>query len=270
MMLKYLTLASAFVITCVAEYFSIIGLTTIFVGAFYSVVIMGISLAIGKLVATSWLYRNWYSAPLTIKYYLIAAVLVLMFITSLGTFGYLSKAHIEQKVPSGDIVYKIGVIDERIKMAKETIDSYRRDLKRMDDSVDQTLLRSSNELGAQRSEQIRRQQTQERSRILANIEAQQKIVSSLSDERAPLAASIRKIESELGPLKYITEFVYGTDSSSATEKAVMWIIILLALVLDPLAIALLLAYNHSSMISAVRTEPGSHSINLDKDSILKL
>lgn len=267
-MLKYLTLASAFVITCVAEYFSIIGLSTIFVGAFYSVIIMGVSLAIGKLVATSWLYRNWYTAPVAVKYYLISAVLLLMFITSLGTFGYLSKAHIEHKIPSGDTLYKIGLIDERIKMAKETIDSLRRDIKRMDDSVDQVLLRSSNETGAQRSEQIRRQQTQERSRILANIEAQQKIISSLNDEKAPLAASIRKIEVELGPLKYISEFVYGSDSSDVTEKAVMWLIILLALVLDPLAIALLIAYNHSST-SVVRTSTGS-TINLDKDSILKL
>ena len=97
MLLPYLILASALSISAVAIYFSIAGLTTIFPGAFWPIVIMGTSLEVGKLVCASWLHHNWKEAPRMLKFYLTTAVIVLIFITSMGIFGFLSKSHIEQQ-----------------------------------------------------------------------------------------------------------------------------------------------------------------------------
>ncbi len=97
MMLSYLILASALSISGVAIYFSIAGLTTIFPGAFWPIVIMGTSLELGKLVCASWLHHNWKQAPRMLKFYLTTAVVILIFITSMGIFGFLSKSHIEQQ-----------------------------------------------------------------------------------------------------------------------------------------------------------------------------
>ena len=95
-MINYLALLVAIALSAIAAYFSVIGLTTIFAASFWPVVIMGGTLEVAKVVAASWIYRNWNITPFSIKAYLVASILALMFITSMGTFGYLSKAHIDQ------------------------------------------------------------------------------------------------------------------------------------------------------------------------------
>jgi hypothetical protein len=230
----------------VAAYYSIVGLAVIFASALIPVIIMASTLEAGKVVATSWLYRNWHTSPRIIKYYLTVAVVVLMFITSMGIFGFLSKAHLEQAVIGGESVSKLAVYDERIKTSKENIEVSRKALKQMDDAVDQVMGRSADEKGADKAVAVRRSQQKERQRIQSEIQAEQKTISELNVERAPIATEVRKVEAEVGPIKYIAALVYGDNpDQNVMEKAVRWVIISLVLVFDPLAIMLLLAANHS-------------------------
>jgi hypothetical protein len=240
--LAYLALFSGITLSIVAEYYSILGLTSIFSAAVIPVIIMGIVLGIGKVSATLWLKQNWAIAPWTIRVYLISAITVLMLITSLGVFGFLSKAHSDQSLVSGDVQSKIAIYDEKIKTARDNIDVNRKALKQMDEAVDQVMGRSQDEKGADKAVGLRRAQQKERVRLQSEISAEQKIIASLNEERAPIAADVRKVEAEVGPIKYIAQFVYGDNpDANILEKAVTWVIIILIVVFDPLAVVLLLA-----------------------------
>jgi hypothetical protein len=242
MILGLLLLATGLIISAVAIYYSVIGLAAIFAAATIPIYIMGGSLEIAKLVCASWLKANWDRAPTFIKAYMMTAVVVLMFITSMGIFGFLSKAHTDQGITSGDAVAKLAIYDEKIKTARENIDANRKALKQMDEAVDQVMGRSTDEKGADKAVTIRRGQQKERVRLLAEIETEQKKISGLNEERAPVAAENRKIEAEVGPIKYIAAFIYGDNpDTNLLEKAVTWVIILIVVVFDPLAVIMLLA-----------------------------
>jgi hypothetical protein len=136
------------------------------------------------------------------------------------------------------------VYDEKIKTEKENIDANRKALKQMDEAVDQVMGRSQDEKGAEKAITIRRAQQKERGRIAQDIAESQKKLASLNEERAPLAAEFRKVESEVGPIKYIAALVYGDDpDANILEKAVRLVIIMIVLVFDPLALTLILAAN---------------------------
>ena len=164
-----------------------------------------------------------------------------MFVTSMGIFGFLSKAHLDQAVPTGDVVDKIAIIDEKIKTQKENIDASRKVLKQMDDSVDQLMSRTTDERGAVRSSALRKSQQKERDQLRLDIETAQHTVQQLNEQKAPLAKEIRQVEAEVGPIKYIAAFFYGSTDQTVLEKAVTWVIIVLISVFDPLAVIMLLA-----------------------------
>lgn len=246
MLFGYFTLFVALTISAVAEYYSIVGLTAIFSAAFWPIVIMGASLGIGKITAAVWLKLNWERASWTYKLYLVPAVAFLMVLTSMGIFGFLSKAHSDQSLVSGDSMAKVAIYDEKIKTAKDNIDANRRALKQMDEAVDQVMGRSADENGADKAVAIRRGQAKERTRLLSEIAAEQKVVAQLSEERAPLAAEFRKVEAEVGPIKYIAALVYGDNpDANILERAVRLVIILIVAVFDPLALVLILAAQQS-------------------------
>ena len=242
MISAFLLLITGLTISAVAIYYSVVGLTAIFSAAAIPIVIMGSALEVGKLVCASWLKANWERAPGFMKYYMITAVCVLMLITSMGIFGFLSKAHNDQNLVSGDVASKIAVYDEKIKTEKENIDANRKVLKQLDEGVDQVMARSQDEKGADKAVAIRKAQQKDRSRLSQEITESQKRISALNDERAPIAAEVRKVEAEVGPIKYIAAFLYGTaPDASMLEQAVTWIIILIVIVFDPLAVIMLLA-----------------------------
>ena len=241
----YLTLFSGLAISAVAVYYSVSGLTAIFSAAVVPIIVMGVTLEVSKLVATVWLKQNWAIAPAAVKGYLIAAIVVLMLITSMGIFGFLSKAHSDQSLVSGDVAARIAVYDEKLKTEKENIETNRKALKQMDNAVDQLMDRSTDEQGAGRAVRLRHTQAEERTRLLSDIAESQKRISILNDERAPIAAESRKVEAEVGPIRYIAAFVYGNTDPSILERAVTWVILILILVFDPLAVILLLASQYS-------------------------
>ena len=115
MFLTILTFLSAISISVIAAGYSILGLATLFAGAFIPIVAMGSALEVGKLVAASWLYHNWRSdIPRLLKGYLFSAIIILIFITSMGIFGFLSKAHLDQVKPTSSNNIKIELIDKQI------------------------------------------------------------------------------------------------------------------------------------------------------------
>jgi len=241
-----LTLLVALSLSSVAAYYSIIGLTAIFAGAVIPVIIMGSILEVGKITTTVWLRKYWSRASWALKLYLVPAVVALALLTSMGIFGFLSKAHMGQGITSGDAQGKVAIYDEKIKTAKDNIDANRKALKQLDEAVDQVMGRSTSEQGADKAVAIRRSQANDRKRLLAEIQAEQATVSKLSEERAPLASELRKVEAEVGPIKYIAALIYGDNADqNMLESAVRWVIILLVIVFDPLAIALVLAANAS-------------------------
>ena len=241
MILAWLLLLTGLTISAVAIYYSVVGLAAIFSAAVIPIIVMGSALEVAKLVCASWLKANWEQAPRLMKIYMTTAVIVLMLITSMGIFGFLSKAHSDQSLVSGDVMSRISIYDEKIKTSKENIDANRKALKQMDEAVDQSMVRSTSETGADKAVAIRRGQAKERTRLQAEIVAEQKNIAKLNDEAAPIRAEVRKVEAEVGPLKYIAAFVYGETDETVLEKAVTWVIITIIIVFDPLAIIMLLA-----------------------------
>lgn len=244
--IAYMTLISGLVISAVAVWYSVAGLVSIFAASAFSIIVMGVALEVSKLVATVWLKWNWKRAPRLIKVYLISAIAILMVITSMGIFGYLSKAHLDQNLVSGDVVDKVSLIDEKIKTQRDNIEAAKKALRQLDESVDQTMARSSDEKGADKAAALRRQQQRERTLLQNDIAKAQAEIAKLNDERAPIAKELRAVEAEVGPIKYIAKLIYGDNpDANILEKAVTWVIIIIVLVFDPLAVILLLASQYS-------------------------
>jgi len=240
------TLLVALSLSSVAAWYSIIGLTAIFAGAVIPVIIMGGILEIGKITTTVWLRKYWNRCGFMLKLYLVPAVIALALLTSMGIFGFLSKAHMEHGISTGDSQAKLSLYDEKIKTQRDNIELARKALTQMDNQVDQRLSRGDSENSAERAVQIRRQQAGERTKLQKEIGDAQKEIAKLNEERAPIAAENRKVEAEVGPIKYIAALIYGENADNNTlEAAVRWVIILLVIVFDPLAIALVLAANAS-------------------------
>lgn len=231
----------ALTISAVAAFYSIVGLTALFASATTSIIIMGASLEIGKIISTVWLHKYWDRASLKFKLYLVPAIIILMLVTSMGIFGYLSASHLDQGLPSGDIIAQVQLLDDKINTELYNIEANKKALQQLDSQVDQLLLRTDSERGATHAVKIRSQQVDERRLLQESVAQSQKTVAQLQNERLPIAMQVRKVEAEIGPVKYIAALMYGDNPDSNTlEHAVRWVIILLIIVFDPLAIVLIL------------------------------
>lgn len=264
--LSTLALLVALLLSGIAAWYSVVGLTAIFAAAVIPIIIMGGALEVAKVVTTVWLHRYWDKCRWAMKTYLTGAVVVLALVTSMGIFGFLSKAHMDQGIPTGDVAAQIQLIDEKINIQKELISSERQNieaarntLSQMDAQLTARLDRGDSEASVERAVQIRQQQRRERAALNAEISASQKRIEAnnqeiqkLNLEKAPIAAKYRQIEAEVGPIKYIAALIYGDNPDNATlERAVRWVIILLIFVFDPLALMLVIA-----AISSYRWEFG--------------
>ena len=244
--LTNLTLVTALTLSTIAAWYSILGLTAIFAAAVIPIIIMGGALEVSKVVTTVWLHKYWHQVKWSMKFYLVLAVIALAFLTSMGIFGFLSKAHSDQSLVSGDSQAKLALFDEKIKTERDNIETARKALQQMDSQVDQLLSRGTTEQNAERAVQIRRQQAKERTALQNDIAKSQDTIKKLNEERAPIAAENRKVEAEVGPIKYIAALIYGDNpEANLLERAVRWVIILIVLVFDPLALTLVLAANSS-------------------------
>ena len=241
MILAVLTLLTALAISAVAAYYSIIGLIAIFSAAVIPIAVMGVVLETGKLVTAAWVYHNWKRTPKLLKSYLISAVVVLMFITSMGIFGFLSKAHIEQTTVTSDNTLKIELIESQIQRERRTIERAESTLARLDSALDKyiELDRITKGLDA------RKEQEDERNELNATINESTDAISTLTKEMSELNATRIAIEAEVGPIKYIAELIYGESTKGVLEDAVRGVILIIVFVFDPLAVLLLVAANQS-------------------------
>ena len=242
MFLTILTFLSAISISIIAAGYSIIGLATLFAGAVIPIIAMGSALEIGKLVAASWLYQNWRSdVPRLLKVYLFSAIIVLIFITSMGIFGFLSKAHLDQVQPTSSNTIKINTIDNQIKRQEIVIDRAEKTLTQLDKSIEVYL---NNEY-VTRGLKERQKQEAERNELNTAIKNASDEIAKLSTEKANLQLAQDKIEAEVGPIKYVAELIYGDEAQSHFDEAVRIVILILIFVFDPLAVLLLIAANIS-------------------------
>ena len=239
MILALLTLFTALAISAVAAYYSIIGLIAIFSAAVVPIAVMGIVLELGKLVTASWLYHYWKRVPKLLKGYLISAVVVLMFITSMGIFGFLSKAHIEQTTITSDKSIEIQSVVSAIERHKKDINRAEFSLSLLDDA-----LKKYTELGAvTKGLNARKDQEVERNELNESIQSATNKIATLTKTKFGLQKEQLQIESEVGPIRYIAELIYGESSQGVLEDAVRWVIIIIVFVFDPLAVLLLIAAN---------------------------
>lgn len=244
--LTHLLLVCAVSLSCVAAWYSIIGLIAIFASSPVPIAVMGSVLELSKLVLASWLYRNWTNTGRMLRSYFVAAIAVLMLLTSMGIFGFLSKAHLDQALPSGEVQAQVTMLDEKIDTQKRIIADNRTTLRQLDEAVNQTMSRSTSEDGAAKSVQVRRSQAKERAALTKEIEQAQAKVNALLEERAPIAGQLRSIEAEVGPVKYIASLVYGDNpDANVLEKAVRLVILMIVFVFDPLAVLMFIAVNSS-------------------------
>ena len=241
MVLALVTLITALGISAVAAFYSIVGLMAIFSASALSIAVMGIVLEIGKLITASWLYQNWKRVPFLLKSYLTIAVVILMFITSMGIFGYLSKAHIDQGSGTSELYVKVERLDNRIASERKVIKRAETQLSALDSALDKYL-----ELGAvSKGLKKREDQEQERNALTNTINNAQNRIDKLLDEKSEYRLQINSFEVEVGPLKYISALVYGDEALDYIDTAVRAVILILVFVFDPLAVLLIIAANIS-------------------------
>lgn len=266
-----LLLVNAFLLSCIAAYYSIAGLVAIFAAAVIPVVVMGSILEVSKIVVTSWVYRNWTSTGIALRSYFVGAIVVLMLLTSMGIFGFLSKAHSDQSLVSGDVQAQIAVFDEQLRTERENIDANRKIIAQLDSQVNETIARTSKSdttgASVSRSVAIRRAQAGERKAAQEAILSAQAKIAKLNEARAPIAAKVREVEAEVGPIKYIAQLIYGQEATSqdTLEQAVRWVIILIVTVFDPLAVGMFIAYNQSVARRKLSVAPAEELIVPQQD-----
>lgn len=252
---------SALSLSAVAAFYAITGLLTLFPTAGLSIVIMGIALELGKLVAASWLYRNWNNAPAALKYYFTFAVIILSFITSMGIFGYLSKSHIDQKFSFSDSSVIISNLEREIKSEETNINNGQTSIDILNGLVSQADVKDANF--------IRNTQRRERENISRSIRSSAERIKTLNTELTPLRQESARMEAEVGPIKYVADLIYGKEGKESIEKAVRAVIITIVFVFDPLAIILLVAANRELKLY-VRYQLPKRKVAADKLSKSKI
>ena len=242
MFLTILTFISAIAISLIAAGYSILGLATLFAGAAVPIIAMGSALEVGKLVAASWLYHNWREGiPRALKAYLFTAIIVLVFITSIGIFGFLSKAHLDQVRPTGNNEVQIALIDKQINQQNIIIDRAENTLDRLDKALDVYIAKEYVSRGLKE----RKKQKEERDFLNGEIKKAMDEIARLTTEKSNIEIEQLKIEADVGPLKYVAELIYGDNAKDHFDEAVRIIILILIFVFDPLAVLLLIAANIS-------------------------
>ena len=242
MFLTLITFISAISISLIAAGYSILGLATLFAGAYVPIIAMGSALEVGKLVAASWLYHNWRrNIPKSLKTYLFTSIIVLVFITSVGIFGFLSKAHLDQVKPTAGNTEQIALIDKKIKQEEKIIERAEKTLAQLDKALDVYIDKEYVSRGLKE----RNKQKEERDLLNKSIDEAMAKIADLNNSKSSITIEQLKLEADVGPLKYVAELIYGDNAKDHFDSAVRIIILILIFVFDPLAVLLLIAANIS-------------------------
>jgi cell division protein FtsB len=276
MTFNHIVLLAALSLSTTAAYYAIFGLVYIFSAATIPIIVMGTILEGSKVITAAWLHRNWNKAPRILRFYLVCAVAVIMFITSMGIFGFLSRAHIEQQVTQGDNTIEIQELDRRIDSQQRRSDDAKTIIDQLDSNVE-TLIEYDRIRGPEGALAVREVQSEERKDLNEIIEKANQEIIELRDRRSDLERQQLKLEAEVGPIKYVAELVYGESNERVIEKAVRAVIIVIVFVFDPLAIMLLIAANWSMMNTPKKRKrrknpfrSKSPTVAVDKKSIFRM
>ena len=217
---------AAIALSVIAGYYSVVGLALMFAGAYWPVVIMGGTLEFSKVVTVSWLYNNWQTTTKLMRYYLLSAIVMLMMITSMGIFGYLSKAHIDTNISVGENKVQLDNLNAQEKIAKEKL-SY-------------LLARAKDPSTAS-------------NRLDKQIQETQSELNRISKEKTPLLSEENKLMADVGPIRYVAEIFFDSNDAGFIDKAIRVVIFIIIFVFDPLAVLLLIASNQT--LRRLRTPP---------------
>jgi len=232
--INQLTILVALVLSTVSAYFSVAGMAILFSGAAVSVMVMASALELAKVMATVWLHHNWKTVPTLIRFYLCGALCVLILTTSMGAFGYLSRAHIEQSSSSTDYTLQIDTLESKLKNQELTLEASRSRVQALNDILAQANDKDRAYLNTR--------QKNERAQLESSIQEAVSDIEKTNQELLPLRRSNNIIQSDIGPIKYVAELFYGEDEAKKHfDEAVRLIIFFIVLVFDPLAIVLLVS-----------------------------
>ena len=232
MKMKWLTLGTSLTLAATAAYFSIVGLMTIFSGAVIGIAIMATVLEISKLVSAAWLHYEWDRINNLVRGYFTAAVIVLMLITSMGIFGFLSKAHIDSALVSDTYSLEASIIDTRIAAEQSKLKAAQDRIESLDYVLETSQPKDRNYVNGR--------QTEERNNLAITIDKAVDSIVQYNEQKLPIQRLQLEQESELGPVKYIADMIYGSNAKEYYDDAVRWIILVIIFVFDPLAIMLLI------------------------------
>ena len=230
--MKWLTLFTSLTLATCAAYFSIIGLMTIFSGAAISIAVMASVLEFGKIVSAAWLHYEWDRINNLVRTYFTTAVLVLMLITSMGIFGFLSKAHIDSALVSDSYSLEANIIDTRIEAEQSKLNAAQDRIKGLDYVLETSRPEDRNYVNGRQEE--------ERNNLAITIDKAVENIVKYNEQKLPIQRKQLEQESELGPVKYIADMIYGSEAEEFYDNAVRWVILTIIFVFDPLAIMLLI------------------------------
>ena len=230
--MKWLTLFTSLTLASCAAYFSIIGLMTIFSGAAISIAVMASVLEFGKIVSAAWLHYEWDRINNLVRTYFTTAVLVLMLITSMGIFGFLSKAHIDSALVSDSYSLEASIIDTRIEAEQSKLNAAQDRIKGLDYVLETSRPEDRNYVNGRQEE--------ERNNLAITIDKAVENIVKYNEQKLPIQRKQLEQESELGPVKYIADMIYGSEAEEFYDNAVRWVILTIIFVFDPLAIMLLI------------------------------
>lgn len=242
----WITFLTGLLLSGIAAFFSVVGLSMIFAGSFWAVAVLASALEVTKLVAVTWLYRYRQLASRPVRSYFYVATVVLMIITSLGIFGYLSRAHVDIEAGATQAQLTLDEINQREGAITAQRDQLSLELKSVsgqsDKLVDQLAL--SNRLTrANGAVEVQRENAKRRDAILKQLQETNAALTTIKKERIDTQANVSKATADIGPLRYVASAIYGNENQDTIRKAVIALTVLLMVVFDPMAVMLLIAAN---------------------------
>jgi hypothetical protein len=242
----WVTFLTGLSLSAVAGFYSVVGLAMIFSGAYWPVLVLAGMLEVSKLVAVSWMYRYRQFAGYLLRTYFFGAILVLMCVTSMGIFGYLTRAHVESEAGYTTAQLTLQEIQLRETQLQEEREQVNAELKALTEQSTQlvTQLGAAQRLrGTQGAVTVQRENAARRTALLADLKRINGDLTTVQKERVVTETDTNKATADIGPLRYVAQAVYGNDDVETIRKSVVWLTGILMIVFDPMAIMLLIAAN---------------------------
>ncbi len=241
MFFALITLITALSMATVAAWFAIAGIMAVFSGAPIAALVMGVVVEAGKIIGVSWIYRYW-KEKTKLKWAMVPVVVVAVLLTSMGIFGFLSKAHIQQNAPVGNNIAKVERLDKRITREQSRVDDAELVIAQLDEQIQVLINFNKISHPVVGSRAVKAGQQDQRDALAQTIDEAEDKIDTYEDEKLTLNSELRQLAIDVGPVKYIAEMIYD-DAETNMDRAVRMVIIAFIFVFDPMAILLLMGAN---------------------------